>query len=72
MCRLNILWMIVSPRSAHPLEALNALTGSGGLPRVRCKTAIVLNANHVGSGTQRIAAAQRARWAKWKAAHRGK
>jgi hypothetical protein len=72
MCRLNILWMIVSPRSAHPLEALNALTGSGGLPRVAAKPQSSSTQNHVGSGTQRIAAAQRARWAKWKAAHRGK
>jgi hypothetical protein len=58
-------------------EALKALTGLAAAPR----TARSRSSARASSGKRRslspaarkrIAAAQRARWAKWKAAHRGK
>ena len=44
-------------------EALKALTGAQASRKGRTMSA---------AARKRIAAAQRARWAKWKAAHRGK
>ncbi len=58
-------------------EALQALTGIKGVRivsgrRVRGQTSAGTRRTMSAAARERIAAAQRARWAKWKAANRGK
>ena len=57
-------------------EALNALTGLGGARGVAGRRnrpqASGRRRTMSTAARKKIAAAQRARWAKWKAAHRGK
>jgi hypothetical protein len=54
--------------------ALKALRGVGGLNRGTVRSLTIRRKRRPMSSAarKRIAAAQRARWAKWKAAHRGK
>jgi|HubBroStandDraft_2_1064218.scaffolds.fasta_scaffold931331_1 hypothetical protein len=53
-------------------EALSALTGSGGQRRIDANRNGPQRKTMSAAARKRIAAAQRARWAKWNAAHRGK
>lgn len=53
-------------------EALKALTGFGGVRRPGLAQPSRKRKTMSAAARKRIAAAQRARWAKWKAAHRAK
>ena len=53
-------------------EALSALTHGGGQRRIDANRNGPRRKTMSAAARKRIAAAQRARWAKWKAAHRGK
>ena len=53
-------------------EALKALTGPGGIRRQGFAQPSRKRKTMSAAARKRIAAAQRARWAKWKAAHRAK
>ena len=53
-------------------EALKAMTGSGGVRRSGLAQPSRKRKPMSAAARKRIAAAQRARWAKWKAAHHAK
>ena len=53
-------------------EALRALTGLGGVRRYGSAQSSGKRRTISAAARKRIAAAQRARWAKWNAARRGK
>jgi hypothetical protein len=53
-------------------EALKALTGLGGAQRYGSAQSSRKRRTMSAAARKRIAAAQRARWAKWKAVHRAK